>query len=251
VTDYYGVAIGSNVINWTTTDGSISANQTVTNASGVTSITLTSSRTLGGTSVTAKTVENDGAGTIWVPFIDNFVYYPPTYTSWVAYGAVYSCTAWTPAVSTVDSGTWFSQSASCWQNYYRYRQDQQVSEVTGTVINAGGLVTEYTSAVVGVSQGAIGTKVTTPPAPVCWSSGNHSGGVNQGVFFDGYSLQGQSGPTGALILYYNGNTGLSIPSLSDSIAYAGYRLTVGGLFYTNNQGRNGQTWNYQICQVPL
>jgi hypothetical protein len=169
VTDYYGVPIAGNLINWSTTDGTISANQTATNASGTTAITLTSSHTLGGTAVTASTAENDGSAAIWEPFVDSFVAYPSTYTGWVAYGAVYSCTAWSPDPSTVNSGTWFTQTASCWQNYYRYRQDRQQSIVTGAVTNVGGQVAEYTSGVVGVSQAAVGTKVTTPPPPTITS----------------------------------------------------------------------------------
>lgn len=251
VTDYYGVAIAGNVLNWTTTDGTISPSQTTTNASGSSSITLTSSRTLGGTSVSARTAENDGIGSLWVPFIDSFVAYPSTYTAWANNGGVYSCTAWSPDPSTVASGTWFTQTASCYQNYYRYRQDRQQSQVTGIVINAGGLVTEYTTSIVGVSQGAIGTKVVTPPAPVCWSSGNHGGGVNQGVFFDAGAMDESLPPDTALTLYYNGNTGLSMPSTSSSMVYNGMILTAGAKFYVNNIGRNRVVFNYQVCQVPL
>lgn len=158
LTDYYGVAVANSKVNWSTTNGTLSASQATTNASGQASVTLKSSWTLGGASVRATTAENDGSNTLWVPFIDSFVSYPSAYTGWVAYGAVYSCTAWTPDPSTVATGTWFTQTATCYQNYYRYRQDQQQSIVTGAVTNVGGQVAEYTTSAVGVSQGAIGTK---------------------------------------------------------------------------------------------
>lgn len=57
VTDYYGVAIANSTINWTTTAGTLSTTQTVTNAGGVTSLTLTSAHALGGTTVTAETLD--------------------------------------------------------------------------------------------------------------------------------------------------------------------------------------------------
>jgi hypothetical protein len=153
------------VVNWSTTDGYINSGQTATDWSGKTAITLYSSHTLGGTAVTASTIEGDGSGAIWVPFVDSFVSYPSTYTPWTPYGAVYSCTAWSPDPSTVDSGVWFTQSASCYQNYYRYRQDLQQSIVTGAITYVGGQVAEYTTGAVAVSQGAVGTKVIIPPAP--------------------------------------------------------------------------------------
>ena len=251
VTDNYGVPISNNTINWSSSDGSISAGQTVTNASGVTSISLRSSWTLGGAQVSASTLENDGSSGIWVPFVDSFIAYPSSYTGWANNGGVYSCSGWSPDPSTVDSGVWFTQWATCWQGFWRYRQDRQQSIVTGAVTNVGGPAVETTSWQVGVSQGAVGTKWTAPPPPVCWSSGNHSGGVNQGVFWDGSSLDGQPGPTSALILYYNGSTGMTIPDIYSSMVYNGMRMTVGGLFYTNNLGKNMKTWNYQICQQPL
>jgi hypothetical protein len=165
VTDYYGVPIPNNVINWSTSDGTISAGQTSTNASGQTSISLRSSWTLGGAAVYASTAENDGTAGIWVPFVDSFVAYPSDYTGWTAYNAVYGCGAWSPDVSTVDSGTWFTQWATCYQNYYRYRQDRQQSIVTGAITNVGGQVAEYTSSTVGVSQSAVGTRYVAPPTP--------------------------------------------------------------------------------------
>jgi hypothetical protein len=52
-------------------------------------------------------------------------------------------------------------------------------------------------------------------------------------------------------LWYNGQTGLSMPNRSGYIDYNGMRFTVGAQFYTNNLGKNGTTWNFQVCRVPL
>jgi hypothetical protein len=258
VTDYYGLPIAGNALNWSTTDGYISAGQTATDANGASSVTLTSSRTLGGTVIAVSTIENDGSGAIWVPFIDNFVYYPSDYTGWVAYDPVYGCGVWSPDPSTVDSGTWFTQSTSCYQNYYRYRQDRQVSEVTGSVINVGGAIAEYTTSAVPVSQGAAGTKVTTPPTPppsatpVCSSYGDRSDGVNGAWTYWDVSTMGGTGINNTpATLWYNGHTGLSMPNRSGYLDYNGMRFTVGSQFYTNSIGKNGTTWNFKVCRVPL
>jgi hypothetical protein len=165
VTDYYGVAIEGSVLNWRTTDGGLSTWQTVTNASGVTSLNLTSSRTLGGATVTAETLERDGSGAIFVPFVDRWVAYPSGYTAWENTGGVYSCSGWSPDASTVASGTWFTQWASCWQTQYQYRYDYEQSVVTGAVRQVGGPVVLYQSVIVGVSQANVGTLYVPPPPP--------------------------------------------------------------------------------------
>jgi hypothetical protein len=165
VTDYYGVPIQGSVLNWRTTDGSISPLQTVTDAGGYTSINLTSSWTLGGATVTAETQERDGLMSIYVPFIDKWVAYPSTYSGWVNYGGVFSCTGWSPDPSTVPSGTWFTQLATCWQTQLQYRQDYVQSVVTGAVATSGAAVALFQNITVGVSQANVGTLYVPPPPP--------------------------------------------------------------------------------------
>jgi hypothetical protein len=272
VTDFYGVPVPNNVINWSKTDGAISASQATTNASGQASITLTSSWTIGGTAITASTAENDGSNAIWVPFVDSFVAYPATYTGWANNGGVYSCSAWSPDVSTVDTGTWFTQTATCYQNYYRYRQDRQQSIVTGAVTNVGGQVAEYTTGTVGVSQGAVGTRYVAPPTPPTPppSSCRYSN-----PWLPPYDLSSElafviNPWTGVSFIapppevpdedHYNGATngpdytGLTTQVWPGYIDYRGYRYTSGRFrdAVTVDGNTNSPLWYYfELCRAPL
>jgi hypothetical protein len=254
VLDYYGIPVPNNVINWSATDGSISTGQTVTNASGMTSISLRSSWTLGGAAVYASTLEGDGSSGIWVPFVDSFVAYPSDYTGWTAYDPVYSCSAWSPDVSTVDSGSGFTQTASCYQNYYRYRQDRQQSVVTGAVTNVGGLAAEYTNNIVGISQWAIGTRYVAPPTPPTPPpAATTCSYVSGSTFFLTFD------PNGGQSFKENGVT-VSGPQTSYThgreqwdghIDYNGYRYTSGTYVTMTNQGRNFENYMFYLCKTPL
>lgn len=163
VTDAYGVPVEAGVkITWATTDGTISAPETLTDAAGNTSIILTSSHTIGGATVTAKSLDYGGTGSLYVPYIDKWVPYPSSYTTWTNYGAVYSCTAWSPDPSTVAAGTWFTQTASCWQTQIQYRQDRVQSVVSGAIANTGAPVALFQAIVVSVSQANVGTMAVGP-----------------------------------------------------------------------------------------
>jgi hypothetical protein len=252
VTDYYGVAIASAVLNWKTTDGTISPAQTATNASGQSSITLTSSHTLGGATVSAETVEKDGIGSIWVPYIDKWVATTSTYTGWSNSGGVYSCGAWSPDASTVPSGTGFWQSTNCWQTQVRYRQDREVSVVTGAIRNVGGLVAEYQAVVVTISQFAVGTLVI---APVCTYVGMGGGGFANSTLWAAI-IWGATTADITYHLYVSGDTGITVtvPYANQSgagvtAAYNGQTYTVGGLAAVNPLGGNaGNVRNlYPAC----
>jgi hypothetical protein len=252
VTDYYGVAIEGSVLNWRTTDGGLSTWQTVTNASGVTSLNLTSSRTLGGATVTAETLERDGSGAIFVPFVDRWVAYPSGYTAWENTGGVYSCSAWSPDASTVPSGTWFTQWASCWQTQYQYRYDYEQSVVTGAVRQVGGPVALYQAVIVGVSQANVGTLYVPPPpppppvGPVCLA------------FQKGYNeirsttdCRGGGGPHDIRVngVYGNSTTGASVNGKQGH--------WIGGVFYYRGRemdtdgvscaGSEGVVHEYEVC----
>jgi hypothetical protein len=260
VTDYYGVAVPNNVLNLSTTDGSLNATQATTNASGQASVTLKSSNTLGGTTVTATTVENDGTKSLWVPFIDSFVAYPSTYTGWANNGGVYSCSAWSPDVSTVNAGTWFTQTATCYQNYYRYRQDRQQSIVTGAITNVGGQVTEYTTSTVGVSQSAVGTKsVSTCRYTSPWIPPYDLNIPETAFIINPWTGVGFLAPPPEVSDedHYNGATngpdytGLTTQVWPGYIDYKGYRYT-SGRFRDAISIEGGPLWYYfELCRAPL
>lgn len=74
VQDYDGNNAGRGVvINWTTSDGGLSAATTTTDANGQTSVVLTSSKTIGGATVSATSPAEGGTGQINVPFTDKWV----------------------------------------------------------------------------------------------------------------------------------------------------------------------------------
>jgi hypothetical protein len=249
VTDYYGVPIAGATLNWTTSSGSIWPAQTVTNAGGVSSITLASSNVLGGAAVNATTLEQDGTAGIWVPFIDKWVPTASAYTGFSNYGGPYSCTALTPDPSTVDAGVGYWPSQNCWQAQIRYRQDQEVSVVTWTVRPVGGPVAEFQYIVITQYQYAVGTKVTTPPtppAPVC----SYASGV---TWFESYE------PNGAKRFWENGVfvEGPQTTYVHDRevwtgyIDYNGYRYTSGPFVSWHNQGRNFEIYEFYLCKAPL
>jgi hypothetical protein len=259
LTDYYGVAVPNGIVNWNTTNGTLSASQATTNASGQASVILKSSWTLGGASVSATTAENDGSNSLWVPFIDSFVAYPSTYTGWVAYGAVYSCTAWTPDPSTVATGTWFTQTATCYQNYYRYRQDQQQSIVTGAVTNVGGQVAEYTTSAVGVSQGAIGTKsvgTCSFYSPIAMPGGNVAAFVtidpqgSKGIITNETVMDAWMGAIEPGMGPWSTNThGTDI--WNGYVDYKGYRYTSGSFRELNIEYGSVYRYYFELCKSPL
>lgn len=139
VQDYDGNNAGRGVvINWTTSDGGLSAATTTTDANGQTSVVLTSSKTIGGATVSATSPAEGGTGQITVPFTDKWVSTSAMYSAWQDSGAPYSCSAWSPDASTINQGTSFTQSAVCYQNQIAYQQNREVSLVTGQVRNVGG-----------------------------------------------------------------------------------------------------------------
>jgi len=107
----------------------------------------------------------------------------PTYTSWVNSGAVYGCTNWSPATSTVTIGQAFTQTATdCSQNQTRTRQDREAETTTGEIRNVGTPVTETRTIAASSTRLATGTKetwVATTPTYTAWTnSGSVTGCTN-------------------------------------------------------------------------
>lgn len=167
VTDYFGGNVGAGTnLAWSTTSGTLGASQTATDVNGQTSVTLRSSNVIGGATVTAATVTNEGQGSLYVPFTDAWAAIAPIYTGWANYDSPYSCSGWTPDPSTVPAGSAFTQSQNCYQNQIAYRQDRQQSLVTGQIVNVGGPVPAYQTILITQQQAAIGTQApATPPPP--------------------------------------------------------------------------------------
>jgi hypothetical protein len=98
-----------------------------------------------------------------------WAYYPPVYGGWYNISGYYSCSAWTPDPSTVTQGVVFTQSATCYLNQARSRQDRLYETTTGQVINNGGAVTETQTIGQTVNQSNTGTYCSI----VCQGHGGH------------------------------------------------------------------------------
>jgi len=96
----------------------------------------------------------------------------PTYTDWMNSGAVYACSDWSPATSTVTIGQAFTQAATdCKQDQTRKRQDREREGTTGEIRNVGNPVTETQTIKASSTRQATGTKETwaaTTPTYTSW-----------------------------------------------------------------------------------
>ncbi|MUH94375.1 Ig-like domain-containing protein [Pseudomonas aeruginosa] len=248
VQDYDGNNAGSGVvINWTTSDGGLSAAATTTDANGQTAVILTSSHTLGGATVTATSPAEGGSGQITVPFTDKWVATSATYSAWQNSGAPYSCTAWSPDASTIASGTAFTQSAICYQNQVAYQQNREVSLITGQVRNVGSLIPLYQTLQVTVTQAATGTKQS---APSCfWDSFTKHGVNSDGVWTRTTSNTG--GPGTNFLLYLGKYVG-EVTYIGDTFIYNGAEYSIGKFRQSTCLGKNctSSRAEYEVCSVP-
>jgi len=102
----------------------------------------------------------------------------PTYTSWVNSGAVYGCSNWSPATSTVTIGESFTQTANdCSQNQTRTRQDREQETTTGEIRNVGTPVIETRTIAASSTRQATGTKETWVATTPTYSTWTNSGSV--------------------------------------------------------------------------
>lgn len=252
VTDYFGGNVGAGTnLAWSTTSGTLGASQTATDVNGNTSVTLRSSNVIGGATVTAATVTNEGQGSLFVPFTDAWAAIAPIYTGWANYDGPYSCSGWTPDPTTVPAGSAFTQSQNCYQNQISYRQDRQQSLVTGQIVNVGGPVPGYQTILITQQQTAIGTQApATPPPATCVWVGN-IGNNNDMSSRKGWTYLTNNGNW---TLYDVGPTGVTVNSNKNwrgPVDYNGYRYTVGVMVGTMNQGRNFEFNLHQMCKAPL
>jgi hypothetical protein len=66
----------------------------------------------------------------------------PIYTAWANSSGLYSCGAYAPAPSAYTTATQFTQTAYCYVNQSRTRQDRQYETTTGAIRNVGAPVAE-------------------------------------------------------------------------------------------------------------
>ncbi|MBM5459092.1 Ig-like domain-containing protein [Pseudomonas sp. P66] len=246
VTDYYGVSIGAGTqVNWTTNLGTLSVPTSETDENGVAEVNLQSVPVVGSATVTATSSEG-GVASILIPFSDYWIAISSLYTAWANNGAPYNCSAWSPAASTVNAGTTFTQSANCNQAQLAYRQDRQQSPITGVIRNVGGPVPLSQVVNVTAQQTATGTKEQPkPPEPTHpWTQCRYSISYNGSEGGSGYYVWAMAadGKNGALtwntFLITTWFPGNPTQYTFEGVTYyrGAYRATVDG------------SPNYEICR---
>ncbi|HBO6305045.1 Ig-like domain-containing protein [Pseudomonas nitroreducens] len=250
VTDYDGNNAGANVaIRWATSDGTLSATDTKTDANGQASVVLTSSHTIGGATVTATSTEEGGAGQVFVPFSDRWAPASAVYTGWQNSSDPYSCSAWSPDPSTVAAGTTFTQSATCSQNQIAYQQNREVSLITGQVRNSGAPIPLYQTIQVTITQQATGTKQSQPTCK--WTAFTKEG-IYATVWSHLVSNVDEDMTYGFLLYLGNGGTGVSVTNKTDTATYNGRIYSVGRFRQSTCLGKNcaQNREEYEVCSVP-
>lgn len=187
-------------------------------AAGTFTYTVTATNSVGITATRSASVK-----------VENWVATSSTYTTWANSGAVYSCTAWTPDASTVNSGVGFTQTRTCSQNQTRTRQDRQTETATGAIRNNGAAVTETQTISVAENQNATGTKAVSPTCS--YSSLTYSVSWKAGVY-----------------TYYWGSTTPIGTSSSSTLTKGGYKYSMSTLQYTNDRTN---TDYYKICRIAI
>ena len=178
--------------------------------------------------------------------LENWISIAPSYTNWVNSSAIYGCSNWSPATSTINSGQSFTQTATdCEQDQTRNRQNREQETTTLDIRNSGSVIIENQTITVSDTRTATGTK----PAMECRYVSQVSN-VSEGT--DGYySLR--------YAWLWNGSV------VASGLGSAGTTIVAGGYTYTRSTLRvNSTTDNgdecgclnqivkeWEICRVPL
>jgi len=104
----------------------------------------------------AVTQTQNAVGTLstWLPIASQV-------STWADVGAVYGCSNWSPATSTVDTGVTFTQTATnCQQGQQRTVQAQEQNQQTHAIRNVGAPTIESGAYAVTKTQSALGTSGT-------------------------------------------------------------------------------------------
>lgn len=166
--------------------------------------------------------------------VENWVYYAPTYTGWVNNSGYYSCSAFSPDASTVDSGVGFYQTQYCYVNQTRTRQDRQQETGTGAVRNTTTAAEYQTLSGQPNTQYAVGTR----PTIVCRYDASNQ-----------WQIVVVGGAQSLVNVVWNGGTKATSPQ------YAG----TGAMNITQITGWDGKSYTrgpqvsgafFQVCSTP-
>jgi hypothetical protein len=178
----------------------------------------------------------------------NWVATTPTYTAWVNSSGLYSCGAFAPAPSNYTTATQFTQTAYCYVNQSRTRQDRQYETNTGAYRNVGAPVAE------GQTLGSQPTYRTylMDFTAWAWAGDFYSCGawsplasnVNQGTVFTQTAYCYRNQQRGAAGYTWNGSGWVADPAVPyrvETVAYSGQPKTqqATGTYYCNRVCQGG------------
>jgi hypothetical protein len=179
---------------------------------------------------------------------ENWVATTPTYTAWANSSGLYSCGAFAPAPSNYTTATQFTQTAYCYVNQSRTRQDRQYETNTGAYRNVGAPVAE------GQTLGSQPTYRTylMDFSAWAWAGDFYSCGgwapatssYNQGVVFTQTAYCYRNQQRGAAGYTWNGSGWAADPAVPyrvETVAYSGqpkYQQAT-GTYYCNRVCQGG------------
>lgn len=145
---------------------------------------------------------------------------------WANSGALYGCTNWSPATSTVNQGQAFTQTATdCKQNQTRQRTESYIDHQTGAAVSAVNTTEAQTLTGLSATRSATGTKATK----------DCRGAAGVYVASDLYA------PSLWIWIWESLDLGFTTTPYKD---YGGYRYTVGSNIVPGTAGK-------EICREPL
>jgi hypothetical protein len=175
-----------------------------------------------------------------INFVNQKVWLPadPLKSEWTNSGAITGCSNWSPAISTVNQGVVFTQTATdCKQDQTRTVQEREKEKTSSVYRNIGTPYTETQSITVTSTQEAIGAKSI---AKVCV----YGSTWGQGVWYKSATNITLSwwGPNEAAGEKFS----IVVPLGTVEYKKDNYLYTKGGGIF----GKGDDIW-YEICRVPI
>ena len=178
---------------------------------------------------------------------ENWVATTPTYTAWVNSSGLYSCGAYSPSPGAYTSAAQFTQTAYCYVNQSRTRQDRQVETYTGAVRDVGSPVAE------GQTLGSQPTTRTYLMDFSAWTWGAYyscggwapaTSAYKKGVVFTQTAYCYRNQTRGAAGYTWNGSGWVADPSVPyrvETVQYSGQPIyqQATGTYYCDRQCQGG------------
>lgn len=175
-----------------------------------------------------------------INFVNQEVWLPadPLESEWTNSGAISGCSDWSPAISTVNKGVVFTQTATdCKQDQTRTVQNREKEKTSSVYRNVGTQYTETQNITVTSTQQATGAKNVDK---VCV----YGGSWGQGTWYKSATIITLTwwGPNEAAGEKFS----VTIPLGTENYTKDNYLYTKGGGIFA----KGDDIW-YEICRVPI